>query len=259
MVPVEKLRHAAGLLGWLSGIVIEARPWLAMLWAALMQSENYIPRKETTRSRKGLVFGKQIKHACTWLLRLLEAKTINGSLQHRFQFRPQDCIWYVIETDACPTGMGAVLLLFGKPVKFWMSPITPQLLVLLGGGAEMTPKFQIEFEMFALFLSVKLFSKELVQPFAFYLRTDNTAALQAALEYKAKSPILVQLTVETMLEAHALGWPCLQGRHIQGVLNDTADRLSRGEVPPVLFCATQVPVPPFTRELFRGWPDKISE
>ena len=31
VVPVAKLRYAAGLLGWLSGIVVEARPWLSML------------------------------------------------------------------------------------------------------------------------------------------------------------------------------------------------------------------------------------
>ena len=122
----------------------------------------------------------------------------------------------------------------------------------------MTPKFQTEFEMFALFLSVKLFAENLVQPFAFYIRTDNTAALQAALEYKAKSPLLVQLTVEVMMEAHALGWPYLQGRHIQGALNEMADSLSRGEVPLVLANTPQVLVPDFTSSLFRAWPDQQS-
>ena len=65
VVPVAKLRYAAGLLGWLSGIVVEARPWLAMLWAALIQTEQYTPKRDTTRRRKGLVFRKQISHACT--------------------------------------------------------------------------------------------------------------------------------------------------------------------------------------------------
>lgn len=259
MVSVKTLRHAAGLLGWLSGIVIEARPWLAMLWAALIQTEQYQPKKVTTRRKKGLVYRKQIQHACTWLLRLLQTKSLDGALQHRFQFRPQDVTWYTIECDACPTGMGAVLLLYGKPVKFWKAKIGEDILSLLGSGAENSPKFQTEFEMFALFLSVKVFQEDLSQPFAFFIRTDNSAALQAALEYKAKSPLLVQLTVELMLEAYARGWPCLKGRHIQGVLNDTADKLSRGEVPPCLVNIPQVQLPPFNSSLFQAWPTHTAD
>lgn len=136
-----------------------------------------------------------------------------------------------------------------------MCSITPDMLKLLGGGAEQTPKYQTEFELFAIFLSVKFFARVIHQPFAFFVRSDNTAALRAALEYRSKSPLLVQLTIEVMLEAHARDWPRLQGRHIQGLLNDTADLLSRGEVPPCLTATPRVSVGPFDCSLFRAWPD----
>lgn len=118
VIPIATLRYAVGVLGWLSGIIPEARPWLSMLWAALTegsQRSSVGPKRNTTRLRKGLLFRKQVEHATNWLLKIVECKTSACSLRHRYLLRPQLLTWFVIESDACPHGMGAVLKLFGDP------------------------------------------------------------------------------------------------------------------------------------------------
>ena len=65
VIPIATLRNAVGVLGWLSGIIPEARPWLSMLWAALTegsQRSSVGPKRNTTRLRKGLLFRKQVEH-----------------------------------------------------------------------------------------------------------------------------------------------------------------------------------------------------
>ena len=108
--------------------------------------------------------------------------------------------------------------------------------------------------MFTIFLSLKLFLPRLPQPFSIFLRTDNAASLHACLTFKAKSPLLTHLTAEFLLELLCHGWTPPTGEHIAGVLNDTADALSRGEVPPHLAQVKRIPA--FIRHvsIFRAWP-----
>jgi hypothetical protein len=67
--PLKLLQYAVGVLGWVSSVVPLARPWLAMLWAAITQ--HRAPSKNTTRVRKGLIFVKQVQHAVRWLTALV--------------------------------------------------------------------------------------------------------------------------------------------------------------------------------------------
>lgn len=229
MVPVKILQRTTGVLGWLSSIIPEVRPWLAMLWAVLTQALHQEgPKRERTRERKGLVFRRQLEHAARFLLALL--CNLNGpTLRHTYRLQPQEVRWFKIETDACPTGMGAVLYFVGKPLMFWADTISDADLGLL--KAERIPDYQTEFEMYTIFLSLKVFLPLVLQPFAIFLRTDNSASLHACLTYKAKSPLLTHLTAEFMLEFLCNGWIPPRGEHVAGVLNDTADsgRVGAGE------------------------------
>lgn len=92
----------------------------------------------------------QLEHAARFLLALLT--NVSGpTLRHTYRLQPQDARW----TDACPTGMGAVLYFVGKPLMFWADEISDEDLSLL--HAERIPEFQTEFEMYTILLSVKLF------------------------------------------------------------------------------------------------------
>ena len=127
-------------------------------------------------------------------------------------------------------------------------------LALLGGGAERSPKFQAEFELFAIFISLKVFTEVVNYPCQIFLRTDNVSALIAALDFKAKSPIMNQLAAEISLQIEALNLN-LNGSHIAGLLNDTADKLSRGQVPLCCKAAVCLDTSQRSRSWFRAWPE----
>ena len=59
------------------------------------------------------------------------------------------------------------------------------------------------------------------------LRTDNTSTLQAALEHRASSPLLVALAAEIALSLEVRQLMPLWGQHVPGSLNVIADKLSR--------------------------------
>ncbi len=54
MLPLAKLRTLAGVLGWLTSIIVFARPWVSMIWGAITEAESRQPVK--ARQRKNLVF-----------------------------------------------------------------------------------------------------------------------------------------------------------------------------------------------------------
>lgn len=203
VVPIKLLEHVTGIMAWVANIIPIARPWTSMLWAAVHSaklSSDTGPKRLGTRLRKGLAFKRQVDHAFMWLRHMMKAKgSFLGSshvvpLSKLYRFR-NDCPIVGVTTDACPTGLGGVLNVGGKPQAFFCLQITQATCNLFGGEATVgDPAFQTEWELLAIFIAICVFSRFLrgvrVQIF---LQTDNTAAPQAALEFKASSPMLVSL------------------------------------------------------------------
>ena len=254
VVSVQKLQLACCVLGWLSSIIPICRPWMCMLYGTLTQAKNYVPAKETTRIRKGLCFRKQLEHAVHWLQCLLESKSQDATLRHRYSLVEDTALTYHIECDACPQGMGGVLYLHHRPIMFWQCPLSDKVLELLGPNVKREPTFQTEFEFLALFISVKKFAEQVRNEFRFFIRADNISALHSALRYKSKSPLLTRLVAELALEQEINNRPPLDGRHLYGLLNDVADKLSRGEVANKLQGVPQLELT-LDRTLFRAWPE----
>lgn len=252
--PISQLQYAVGVLGWLSSIIPIARPWLSMLWAALSQALTRVPVKVSTRVRKGLVFRKQIQHATHCLLALLKARQQGCQLVKKYVIRGPSLPWVVIESDACPTGIGAAMYWGGQVRWFFSYNFTDGDLAVIGGGAERSPAYQSEFELLAILMCIKVFPPFLKEKCQLFFRADNVAALQAALEFKAHSPIMALLAGEVALELEHLDLPELQGRHLAGLLNDTADKLSRGQIPLTCASASRVDVVAIDGDFFRAWP-----
>ncbi len=127
MIPLALLSQAAGVLSWVSNVIPLARPWTGMLWAALTQART-LPSKSSTRLRKGLVFVKQVRHAVSWLEALVQA-TISGegtSLTKVFHFKQPTAPPVLFRTDACPHGMGGMLLVCGTPMAWWSDALTEE-------------------------------------------------------------------------------------------------------------------------------------
>lgn len=94
------------------------------------------------------------------------------------------------------------------------------------------PSYQTEWEAWAVLLAVRVFGPLLNKGATrIYLRSDNVATLQAATQFKARSPLLNRIAAELVIELELQGQSSVQGRHIRGILNSFADALSRGSLP----------------------------
>ena len=267
VVPISLLESTTGVMAWISNIIPLARPWTAMLWSALHAAKLQSaagPKRDTTRVRKGLAFKRQIDHAVLWLHRLLEAKGtfLDGSpvvsLSKVYRFKHDVPLVSVI-TDACPSGLGGYLEIGGKPVAYFKLPVDEPLCTTLGGGATVgDPAFQTEWELLAIFIAICIFSKFLKRTHVrMFIQSDNTAALRAALEFHASSPLMSSLAAEMAIRIECAGWEPLWGKHIRGIHNTVADALSRFcegiPLPECLKSAREIVVPDVAT-LFRTWP-----
>eukprot|EP00438_Fugacium_kawagutii_P006495 Skav236810 [mRNA] locus=scaffold80:84417:96749:+ [translate_table: standard] len=63
MISISVLESTTGLMAWIANIIPLARPWTAMLWAALHAAKIQSaagPKRDGARVRKGLAFKKQL-------------------------------------------------------------------------------------------------------------------------------------------------------------------------------------------------------
>lgn len=228
MMSISKLQHAAGLLGWVTSAKPSARPWMGMLWAALLQAKD--PVRETTRVRKGLIFVRQVNHALRWITTLVRSLyNSHGSLQKSCPWRNPSRV-VLIQTDACPFGMGGFAMIAGCHQGYWHDVISKDDCRLLGCTVG-DPSFQSELELLALFVSLSV-CKPLLEPdesggVAVVFCTDNTATIQAALQFQASSPIMLQLCAELSLLFETIQVASEMAQHVPGVLNVISDALSR--------------------------------
>lgn len=211
-------------------------------------------------SEERLVYLKQINHAVRWLHALIqEVDALRPGLQKVFRYRPNDP-WVLIQTDACPTGMGAYLMIAGKFAAYWHDSVTAADLELLGATAG-DPAFQSEWELLAVWISVETFMpilSELGCNPRILLRTDNAATISAAMDYRAKSPLMVQLAAEISMQMEVHQLSQLRAEHVLGISNKIADQLSRMQthdsVPGPLRTAKCLVPQPRGKHMFRAWP-----
>ena len=263
MMSVATLQHAAGLLGWVTSAIPCARPWMGMVWAALLQAKETGPKRESTRVRKGLVFVKQVEHALLWISHLVQSLCHkHGSLQKAWSWLPpQHTI--LIQTDACPTGMGGFLMVANCYTAYWHDGISDEDVRLLG-CTRGDPAFQSELELLAIVVSLAIFQEWLcAHPLtAVVLRTDNSASVQAALNFQASSPVMQQLCAELALRVEAMQvqvWP----QHIPGVLNVISDALSRfsseSQIPQELVNSQLCRAPIRDESFYLAWPTSAKQ
>ena len=255
VIPLHLLQYAVGVLGWVTSAIPAARPWLAMVWAAITKRQD--PVRETTRRRKGLIFVKQVVNAIRWLHCLVQGEGAH-SLQKVYRWRPWAPV-VLIQTDACPWGIGGFLCIGGEFVAHFHD-ILHEIDYHRFGAQPGDPAFQSEYELLAMLVAVKAFSPWIRgknEISKVLLRSDNMATVTAALAYKSSSPLMVQLTAELVLELEFLGVGHVLAQHVAGSLNFLADKLSRlgaDEVPSQLKYSQLVSAPPRIDSFFRAWP-----
>lgn len=194
-------------------------------------SHNSAQAKTAARcqTKEGLIYLKQVNHAARWLHALIqEVDALRPGLQKTFKFRPR-APWMLIQTDACPTGMGAYLMIAGEYAVYCHDEVTTAGLELMGATVG-DPAFQSEWELLTAWISIETFRPiwhQLDCSPQILLRTDNAATVSAAMDHRAKSSLMVQLAAEMSMQMEVYQLQQLKAEHVLGVSNKIADALSR--------------------------------
>ena len=140
---------------------------------------------------------------------------------------------WTIVTDASPWGGGALLCDTSSACVVeafevaWSPDDTTNLGLVIGDSAS-----QALAEFLTVFLAVVVWRTKLTQEgFAFQVRSDSTAALSATDKLAGKSVVTNFVAAELALRLEVMGVREVEVFHVPGVLNKTADWLSRRAEP----------------------------
>ena len=205
----KSIQRFAGKMSWAAGVILQAKPYVQMLYSALNVS-------------KQVVYAKQLKHALTWLVALFDG--FNNGLHRRVQahVRHQVCLEFLV--DASPWGGGAVRLVNGCPVECFCltwHEIDERAIGARIGQAASQAQWEAYMALRALW---KWLTSELEGQVK--IRGDAAGVLQSFVKRSSKSATLTRVVREVTLHL-ALTHRSLEAIHLWSEDNAWADALSR--------------------------------
>ena len=184
----------------------------------------------------GAVWTKQITQSTKWIMAFLDGHSgeIVRTMSTASHFRRD--VRIDITTDACPSGLGAVLSIDGQPVEYFSSQVSTTDVESLGLSLTSDSTNQQALEALAILVSLRLWRYHWASVrCVLHVPTDNMAALQMICKMQSRSPSLGIISREVALDvADAIYEPQLVS-HIPGVANVCADALSRRYMPNRVF------------------------
>jgi hypothetical protein len=226
VVGIKQLRSFAGGMAFVAGLVPVLRPFLAPLWAALAKgkandgSSSDLPKSRTAGK---LLHIKRVAHCLHWIKALLQNE--HGSLERRFNARREVDGWEIV-TDACPWGIGGVLYHHGVPVRWFSSPLTPDVLRKFKAQTG-DPGFNTAWEALALLVALRLWLARCPRQLTMRVKSDNVGALRMLLKLTSQSSALAIIAREVALDIAGGNYQIGELVHVPRITNVAADALSR--------------------------------
>jgi hypothetical protein len=210
MAPIRELHQAAGKASWLSGKLPRAR-WVASIFYRVLHArladiktgaeDRRRSDRKDNRDKSALFHVKQLEQAQRWLISYLETAMDKPTKKYKLDRGKYPTA--AIITDACPEGLGAVLLINNKVIRAYSSPVTQEdaraLDFELGNSSS-----QGIVETLAVVVALKHWAKEL-------------SMCSLTLQVQSDSLVALAMTQKMSMKA----------THIPGSANTTADYLSR--------------------------------
>jgi hypothetical protein len=248
VVPLKLLRSLAGKANRVATIVYTWRPFLSDLWAAIA---DCLSSTRQSNAPTNCIWLSQIKSSLTWMISFLQG--ISGSLERTYltNVRKGRCEKVVIISDASPWGLGAVLIVNGRPKSFFhdaLSPIDETTFHHTIGDAA----GQQTWEALAQLVALRMWKQYWVErPTELTCKADSVSALTLLLKLKASGSGPNLIARELALDLGESAYRPHIFIHTLWVANKAADVLSRlaqpghemDEIPPYLQHVLPTPCP----------------
>ena len=234
MIPIKDLRRMCGRVSWLAGILPRTRWTVRVLYGALHdrlqeveQGAEQIRRQNRpdNRDKSNLIEVKRFNHVRVWLCTYLEAS--QSTPTRRIQLLRSKEVAVRVITDACPEGLGALLVINGITVGAMASPVTEidaELLKFEKGQSSS----QAVVEALALLVALRHWEKQLHgKTVALEFVSDSIAALTLSQKLSGKGHALNYVGAELAVVLEQLAIDDIKTIHIPGVANKATDWLSR--------------------------------
>ena len=255
VVGLKALRSFAGSMAFVAGLVPVLRPFLAPLWAVAKCATNDGGSGDpSSRTAGKLVHTKRVAPSLTWIKALLEGE--HGPMVRTFFADLEDEDKEVI-TDACPWGIGGVLYQKGRPLRWFSSPLTKELLEKFNAAAGDSAHNTL-WEAVALLVGLRLWLPRANKRVVVRVKSDNIGALRTLLKLTSPKDAMGIIAREVALDIASGNYQVHELIHIPGVTNVAADALSRlwapqqAEFPLAIGEEARDPVPAFDQSYWRA-------
>ena len=236
MVSLRQLRSATGRASWLAGVLVRWRWVVSIMYAVIASHEKDIKsgeerrraqNRDDNRPKENLVPVKRLELPITYLLEAIELASVHLIRKEPFIAKGADI---GLVTDACPAGIGAVLVVRRssgrlKPIGAFYAAVTEKEAQLLGVPFGKSDS-QGALEAYALLRALHRWRGKL-KAANFFIKSDSTVALATMRKLSSSTSALNFIGAEISLELASMNCGALRLIHTPGQLNEEADWLSR--------------------------------
>ena len=216
---LDALRSYAGKANHVAALIYQWRPFLDQIWAALSI------KKVGTTAPVGAVWTKQVSYSLNWHLTFLRGSPGELVRSWRVDFFSHRGVEVIMILDASPFALGGILIEDGCVVSWFASELSNHDETIhkqQRGQAE----GQQTWEALCVLVAVRCWaSRWMDKRVSINMKSDNMAALSLAARLKSKVSSLI--AKETALVYSSASFQPRYVEHVPGVLNFSADALSR--------------------------------
>ena len=219
VIPDKDLRSMVGKLNHAAGLLVQLRPFMETLWAAL---NKHSPTKP------GCTWRKQILPALTFFLAFFTQE--GAHLERFFTLEAFKRMGTVIEigTDASPWGLGGWLSVGGRITEYFACPITADDIARYGHAIGCNKGQQL-WECLAILVAIDLWQSMWTEQrinIVLKIKGDNVTALTLLIKMRPDNANMAIVARELALRLAKLSFPP-DAVHTPGVSHKIADLLSR--------------------------------
>ena len=247
MISVRHLRTITGKASWVAGILPRWRWIVSIMYAVLASHERDVASgaerrrardRDDDRVKEHLIPVKRVELPRLFLLEAIQQAATQLIRKEPFVEKKID---RGIITDACPLGLGAIIVTRTstgqlKPYEAFYSKITQVEANMLGVPYGESDS-QSAMEAYALLRAMQKWGSKLKKR-GFFIKSDSMVALAVTRKLASSTPALNFVGAEMSILLSKLNCGKLQLIHVPGQLNKEADWLSRmeegKEMPPLL-------------------------